>query len=79
MRRPITRPWTDEEIETLKALVAKGASPLKAAAALKRGLDSVKQKAKLVGTPFQTLQEARKKWMPDTLRRNDLRPWRHGG
>jgi GcrA cell cycle regulator len=79
MRRRIIRPWTDDEIETLKALVAKGASPLKAAAALKRGIGSVKDKARLIGTPFQTLQEARKKWMPEPLKPSDLRPWRHGG
>jgi hypothetical protein len=52
MRRPITSPWSDEQIATLKVLLKAGATPLRAAAALGRSMVSVKAKARLLGSPF---------------------------
>lgn len=76
MRRPIIRPWTDEEVKVLKALVAKGASPVKAAAALKRKMESVKAKARIIGTPFLAHREGRKSWTEEPVKQNDVPPWR---
>lgn len=56
------RPWTDAEDERLRAFVAEGTSIIKAAAALKRKMVSVRTRARLLGCPFPTLREARKKW-----------------
>jgi GcrA cell cycle regulator len=54
--------WTKEEDERLKAFVAQGASVVKAAAALKRKIVSVRVRARSIGCPFPSLSIARKKW-----------------
>jgi hypothetical protein len=54
-------PWTDEDNERIKALVAKGASVFRASAALKRTRIGVRDQARRLGTPFPTLRETRKK------------------
>ena len=54
--------WTKEEDERLRALVAQGASVVKAAAALKRKIVSVGMRARALGCPFPTLRVARQKW-----------------
>jgi GcrA cell cycle regulator len=53
--------WTDEEDERLRALVAQGASVIRAAAALKRTILSVRDHARKIGCPFPTLRVARQK------------------
>ena len=62
MRRPLIQRWTPEEDERLKAMVLKGLSLIKAAAALKRKQLVVRDRARLLGTPFPHLSEERKKW-----------------
>jgi hypothetical protein len=59
-----TKPWawTEAEDERLKALVAQGASVVKAAAALKRKIVSVRTRARALGCPFPPLRVARRKW-----------------
>ncbi len=53
MTRHITsRTWLPEQIEVLRKLVEAGASPIKAAARLKRSAVSVQMKAKEAGVPF---------------------------
>jgi len=52
--------WDDEQIARLKALVASGASPIRAAAALKRAQSSVKAKARKLGMPFVGSREAKR-------------------
>lgn len=47
-----SRTWLPEHIEVLKKLVEAGASPIKAAARLKRSAISVQMKAKETGVPF---------------------------
>jgi hypothetical protein len=49
-----TKPWvwTEAEDERLKALVAQGASVVKAAATLKRKIVSVRVRARALGCPF---------------------------
>jgi uncharacterized protein (DUF2147 family) len=58
----LARPWTVEEDEKLKAFLARGASIIRAAAALKRKKASVRERARKLGCPFPTLAEAKKKW-----------------
>jgi hypothetical protein len=48
--------------ERLKKLVAQGASPLRAAAALRRSTDFVRDRANKLGCPFPRLKVARQKW-----------------
>jgi hypothetical protein len=52
MRRITTQSWTPEQIELLRGLAAKGASPLRASVALKRSRNSVGSKARELGIPF---------------------------
>jgi len=59
-RMPMTRPWTEEEVNRLMHFARSGTTPLRAAAALKRSLTSVKNRARLVGTPFLTENEMKK-------------------
>jgi hypothetical protein len=54
------KPWDDQQVERLKTLVASGASPFKAAAALKRAQTSVQVKARKLGTPFITNRVAKR-------------------
>ena len=53
--------WTKEEDERLRNLVAEGASIVKAAAALKRKMISVRGRARALGCPFPALGVARRK------------------
>jgi len=66
-----TKPWawTEAEDERLKALVAQGASVVKAAGALKRTIVSVRTRARALGCPFPPLRVARQKWAgePDNV------------
>jgi hypothetical protein len=54
--------WTGNDNERLKALVAQGASIVRAAAALQRSTSAVRNQARKLGTPFPALRVARKKW-----------------
>jgi hypothetical protein len=54
--------WTEAENEQLKALVAAGASPVRAAGIFKRTTISVKTQARKLGVPFLPHRIARKKW-----------------
>jgi hypothetical protein len=59
--RRIVRPWTEEDIAQLKRLQASGASPARAAVALKRSRLYVMEKARTLGLPFMTMRERRKR------------------
>jgi GcrA cell cycle regulator len=61
MRR-ITRPSTAEDEERLKALVAQGASVVRAAAALRRREVAGRERARKLGREFLPVRAARKKW-----------------
>lgn len=54
-----SRPWTEEEVNKLRAMVASGASPVRTCAALRRSLAVTKIKAREIGTPFRTVLEER--------------------
>jgi hypothetical protein len=54
-------PWTAEENERLKRLVADGASAVRASGALNRTIISVRNQARKLGTPFPSVRNARKK------------------
>jgi len=53
--------WTDEDCERLRHFVRSGASPLRAAAALKRSVQVTKNKARELGAPFKLERERRQK------------------
>jgi hypothetical protein len=55
-------PWTDEDSERLKALVASGASVVRAAAVFNRTIASIRDQARKLGAPFPSLNESRKKF-----------------
>lgn len=59
MTRPITRPWTPDQVELLKSLLAGGASAVRAAAALNRSIISVQGKAREIGRPFPHKRKVR--------------------
>jgi hypothetical protein len=59
------RPWTPEENERLKTMVENGLSALRAAAALKCSMDSVRLQARKLGTPFPTVRQVRRKFADD--------------
>lgn len=52
MTHVTNRTWMPSQIEELRNLIAAGASPVKAAARLKRSTVSVQIKAKDLGCPF---------------------------
>jgi hypothetical protein len=54
--------WTAEENERLKAMVARGDTPTRAAAAFRRTMLSVRIQARKLGTPFPTIRAFRRKW-----------------
>jgi hypothetical protein len=54
-----SQPWTVEEDDRLRALVARGASTFRASAALKRPSKSVYQRAQKLGCPFPTIAQSR--------------------
>jgi len=56
------RTWTAEDNERLKALAAANVSVIRAAAALKRSITSVRAQARKLGTPFPPLEDYRKKF-----------------
>ena len=62
MARLISGSWTEADNERLKALVAQGASIVRAAAAFNRSIVSVRIQARKLGTPFPPMREFRKKW-----------------
>jgi len=52
---PLRRAWSESDTERLKAMVASGASALRASIALKRSLAVTKRKAHQLGCPFELM------------------------
>jgi hypothetical protein len=46
------RPWTEDELKQLSALVAAGGTALRAAARFKRSIISCRSQARKIGAPF---------------------------
>jgi hypothetical protein len=57
--KPLVREWNTEEIDKLKSLVMAGATPARAAVALRRSRGSVQNKAREIGVPFPHTVQAR--------------------
>jgi hypothetical protein len=57
--RLLSKPWTEEDCRRLGQLRAAGATAARAALALKRSEQSVRVKAREIGTPFDTKRELR--------------------
>ena len=53
--------WSESDAERLRALIASGASAIRASVALKRSLSVTKLKARELGVPFPTEAELRAK------------------
>ena len=60
MRLRKNKPWTPEDGERLKALVASGASPARAAVIFNQTVAGIRQRARALGAPFPSLREKRK-------------------
>ena len=60
MRKNLTAHWTEDDTCRLRQFVESGTSPLRAAAALGRSMTSVKNRARLLGTPFPNERKVRK-------------------
>lgn len=58
-KQPISRTWTDEDIAKLRDLAARGATRLRAAAALGRGTASIQKKARELGLSFPGTRETK--------------------
>jgi hypothetical protein len=58
---PRKKVWSESDAEQLRALIASGASALRASVALKRSLSVIKLKARELGVPFQSEAELRAK------------------
>jgi hypothetical protein len=53
--------WSESDAERLRALIASGASAIRASVALKRSLSVTKLKARELGVPFQSEAELKAK------------------
>ncbi len=60
-RAPLISPWTPEQDDRLKVLAAQGASAIRAAAALKRPVSSVRARARKLGVSLLGLRALRAK------------------
>jgi hypothetical protein len=59
VRRLLAKPWGTEDVAKLKGLAEKGASALRAAAALGRPITSVRRKAFDLGIPLAGVRKVR--------------------
>lgn len=59
MGRPITRKWTEEDIDRLVALSEQGSSLIRAAGALNRNTASVQKMARQLGRHFPGIRETK--------------------
>jgi GcrA cell cycle regulator len=70
-RPPIVTLWTPEQDEMLKQLVAKGATAVRAAAALKRTTSAVRVRARKLGLSLPGVRETRRKLRSITRNQGD--------
>ena len=62
MRKPITAPWSDDEIIRLRQLVSEGASPARCSAALNKPINSITIRARKLGLPLVGKRAAQAKF-----------------
>ena len=55
------RQWTDEDNERLKMLISGGVSAVRAAAIFNQSIASIRRRANMLGAPFPTIREQRRK------------------
>jgi hypothetical protein len=60
-RRPLTSPWTPELDEKLKLLATQGSSAIRACAALRKPLTSVRMRARMLGLDLPGVREQHKR------------------
>ena len=61
MKSPLIRPWTDDEVQKLMDCIDAGMSKLRVAAMLRRTTKSIEARARLVGKPFRSMYDIRRK------------------
>jgi hypothetical protein len=59
-RAPISKAWSEADLEKLLKLQVEGASLLRASASLKRPPSSIKKRAKVLGLHFPGVREIRR-------------------
>jgi hypothetical protein len=74
-RPPIVAPWTAEQDEKLKALIAEGVSATRASAVLNRRISGVRARARKLGVAFPTVSQDRKKWADPDRNKNYITPY----
>ena len=57
------RPWTDDELNQLAAIVAAGGTAFRASAKLNRRMATCRDQARAMGTPFEPLYIRRRKML----------------
>lgn len=62
MRQSLSKPWTPQDDELIQAFAAKGATVTRTAAALRRGKETVQNRARQLGCAFTYVSEMRKKF-----------------
>lgn len=81
MRKPLSRPWSEDDIARLKQLAADGASATRCTAVLHRPTSSILLKARKLGLPSLGVRAAKARHkakeaaalskLPPSLRRDD--------
>jgi hypothetical protein len=82
MRRPITRPWSDDDIALVTRLVADGVSASRCSAVLKRPISSVRVKARSLGLKLMGIRETKAKYsakLAEAERKLPPGSWRNDG
>lgn len=82
MRKPITHPWSDDEIALLKKLIANGVSAPRCSAVFKRPIISIRNKARSLGLKLMGVRETKAKYRAKLAKaERELPPgsWRNDG
>jgi hypothetical protein len=74
-KHPTKLSWTVEDSQRLTSFVENGASPIRAAAALRRTIGAVRAQARLLGSPFPPLRVAREKWQTELVKSTAMKPY----
>jgi GcrA cell cycle regulator len=74
-KRPNKTSWTEDDLKKLERMLDGGASAVRAAAALKRGIRSVQIQAVKLGKPFLSTRAARRKMNSEPIRPNVMRQY----
>jgi hypothetical protein len=74
-KHPTIRSWTPDQIAKLEHMIASGSSAVRAAAALKRPIASVRAKARELGKNFPKVKEFRRRVYTEPRPTNEPPPY----